>query len=176
MGSLRSLYELYSDSEGGISPDGLGWASFRTAVGEHGLLSPMFSNMLESCRARVASQGKLVRFEDICTTAASLIPNPAVDQNLQDMQMDASAVHRYVRFVRTRFKAGTMERKKMEAGAEDLAQSFRGTLLHLLRLAAREAASLDEMEVCFWISAFFLFPTSRSPPLTPQFTTPFITV
>lgn len=147
MGSLRALFELYADGSGSINPDSLAWRSFHTAVGSHGLMSPLFASVLDSCRGRMSGLCKRVRFEDICVTSAALLPDPSVDKTLQDMQMDASAVHRYVSFVRTTFEPGSFERKKMESCAEDLAQSFRGTLLHLLRLAAREAAALDELEV-----------------------------
>ena len=147
MSSLRRLWEQYAAKDGTIDADGLSWHSFLQALASHGLFSAPFERVLASVRARVTSQHRRATFEDLCTTAASLCPEASVDKTLQDLQMDASALHRYVAFVRSHFRAGSFERRKLEAGSEDLAESFRGALLHLLRLATREAEAVDALEV-----------------------------
>ncbi len=148
MAALRRLFAQFADRHETIDCEGLSWASFQRACGEHGLLSPALESVLASVRAHAANQRRRATFEDVCTTAAALCPESSVDKTLQDLQMDASALHRYVGFVRSHFAAGSFEARKLEAGCEDLAESFRGTLLHLLRLAAREAEAVDALEVC----------------------------
>ena len=147
MASLRRLFEQYADGACTIDAEGLSWRSFERACAAHGLSSPAFESVLASVRARAVAQARRATFDDICTTAAALCPEASVDKTLQDLRMDASALHRYVAFVRSHFRAGSFERRKLEAGSEDLAESFRGTLLHLLRLAAREAEAVDQLEV-----------------------------
>jgi len=140
MASLARLFAQAAPSGAIASP--AAWAAFERAVAAGGHASPLFSSILASLATAVAAR-RAVTFADVVGAAADLAPDAAVDGALADLEMDAAAVRRFVAFLAPRAPPGSAVARRLEGGAEEAAAAFRATLLHLLRLAVREAAALD---------------------------------
>lgn len=141
MASLERVFNSFASADGTIrtSP---AWLSFTRAVSAAGHGSPLFHSILKRLSASVAAQ-RGVSFASLVSASADLLPQPAIDRALIDLEMDGIAVRRFLRFMQPQLLPGSAPALRLNAAAEDVAMAYRATLLHLLRLAVREATAID---------------------------------
>jgi hypothetical protein len=141
MASLLRIFDVHASSESALSrPADL--AGFSAAIASHGLSSPLFEKILRMFEPLVAAR-RSVSYSALALAAADLLPRPLIDRALTDVEMDSTAIRRFLAFLRPRAPPGSATARRLEAGAEDIADQYRVALLHLLRLAVREAAAID---------------------------------
>jgi hypothetical protein len=140
MASLERVFNTYA-SDGTIrTPQA--WSSFTRAVANAGHSSPLFNSILKRLSASVAAH-RGVSFASLVSASADLLPQPTIDRALIDLEMDGVAVRRFLWFMQPRLAPGSASALRLNSAAEDVAITYRATLLHLLRLAVREAAAID---------------------------------
>lgn len=139
MSSLERIFNHYASD--GVIRSPREWLNLERTVSEAGHGSPLFTSILRSLSASVAAHG--VSYTNLVSSSADLLPQPAVDRALADLEIDGGAVRRFLTLIHPRVPANSSVARRLNAATEDVASAYRSTLLHLLRLSVREAAAID---------------------------------
>ena len=117
MATVKRLFERHSDSPGGIGSSSE-WRAFESDLVGFGLCTPALTRVLAQVWAQAQADGKPVAYLALLTAIASYNPDNEAAKMVQDLRQDASALKRFVDYVRTRYKKDSSERLSLEAGED----------------------------------------------------------
>lgn len=147
MATFRKIFEQYSFPGTAAVSTAADWRGFERSVIAHGLSSDSLQDVFSTIWTNATSSEKPIDYVDLATT---IMPHAVSEQEartvIHDLQQDASALRRFVEYVQLRYKKDSAERRNLDKGLETVADAYRATLLHLLRLAIREADAIDALQ------------------------------
>lgn len=115
MSSIKRLFERHSDSVGGIASHEE-WKAFESDLIGFGLGSPAFTKVLSTVWSNSIAAGRPVAYLDLIAQAAAYSPDDEASKIVADLRQDATALRRFVDYVRARYKKDSKERKSLESG------------------------------------------------------------
>jgi hypothetical protein len=116
MSSVKRLFERHSDSARGIGTPNA-WRGFESDLVGFGLGSPALQRVLSQAWAGARADGRAVAYADLVSAAASFSPDDEAEKIVQDLRQDATALRRFVDYVRSKNKRVSKERRLLELGA-----------------------------------------------------------